>query len=288
MRLCGVVSHEGLLVGIWCSGTLVSLDPDNVTRHHRLRVIPAMGSRRPAQPDLDVDAVAVGRGPAPQDDVVADADAHLLLPARRPQFERRAGRERVGDVDQALGGLLARQVLLVLELGHGANHLVRPGDLPSQVLRDHEIRARYAGGWLTLKGRLKHQYDSDAAFEAVSGLAGVRGITNEIKVARFPARKPLEEFDFRFQTSIRRDAVQRLGQLDSSAPASPSRLPATRSSAPITPSWSPRPSGSPAAPSSTPSNTSAAGSAPDSSASYSNQVPPKATADRSCPRRRDG
>ena len=35
-----------------------------------------------------------------------------------------------------------------------------------------------------------------------------------IKQARFPARKTLEEFDFAFQTSLRRDTVLHLGQLD--------------------------------------------------------------------------
>jgi DNA replication protein DnaC len=35
-----------------------------------------------------------------------------------------------------------------------------------------------------------------------------------IKAARFPARKTIEEFDFAFQTSPRRDSVLRLGQLD--------------------------------------------------------------------------
>src|SRR5215210_2601513 len=35
-----------------------------------------------------------------------------------------------------------------------------------------------------------------------------------IKAARFPARNTLEEFDFAFQTSIRRDQVPHLGQLD--------------------------------------------------------------------------
>jgi DNA replication protein DnaC len=35
-----------------------------------------------------------------------------------------------------------------------------------------------------------------------------------IKAARFPARKTIEEFDFAFQTSLRRDAVLHLGQLD--------------------------------------------------------------------------
>src|SRR5918911_394915 len=37
---------------------------------------------------------------------------------------------------------------------------------------------------------------------------------SRIKAARFPARKTLEEFDFTFQTSLRRDTVLHLGQLD--------------------------------------------------------------------------
>ena len=39
-----------------------------------------------------------------------------------------------------------------------------------------------ANGWLTLKGEVKHQYESNAAFEVVHRLPGVGGITNEIKV----------------------------------------------------------------------------------------------------------
>jgi DNA replication protein DnaC len=35
-----------------------------------------------------------------------------------------------------------------------------------------------------------------------------------IKAARFPARKTIEEFDFAFQASLRRDAVLHLAQLD--------------------------------------------------------------------------
>lgn len=40
-------------------------------------------------------------------------------------------------------------------------------------------------GWLTLKGEVEHQYESDAAFEAVSGVAGVGGRTNAIKVITY-------------------------------------------------------------------------------------------------------
>jgi osmotically-inducible protein OsmY len=37
-------------------------------------------------------------------------------------------------------------------------------------------------GWLTLRGQVKHQDESDAAFGAVSGLPGVGGMTNKIVV----------------------------------------------------------------------------------------------------------
>ena len=35
-----------------------------------------------------------------------------------------------------------------------------------------------------------------------------------IKAARFPARKTLEEFDFTFQRSVRKQVIEHLGQLD--------------------------------------------------------------------------
>lgn len=44
------------------------------------------------------------------------------------------------------------------------------------------IEATVANGWLTLKGDVKHQYESDAAFDAVRGLPGLGGITNKITV----------------------------------------------------------------------------------------------------------
>jgi DNA replication protein DnaC len=40
------------------------------------------------------------------------------------------------------------------------------------------------------------------------------GGESRIKAARFPARKTLEEFDFTFQRSVRRQVVEHLGQLD--------------------------------------------------------------------------
>src|SRR5213080_1423691 len=40
------------------------------------------------------------------------------------------------------------------------------------------------------------------------------GGESRIKAARFPARKTLEEFDFSFQRSVKRQVVEHLGQLD--------------------------------------------------------------------------
>jgi hypothetical protein len=41
---------------------------------------------------------------------------------------------------------------------------------------------RVAYGWLTLRGQAKHQSESNAAFEAVSGPPRVGGITIKIQV----------------------------------------------------------------------------------------------------------
>lgn len=46
----------------------------------------------------------------------------------------------------------------------------------------HRIDVTVANGWLTLKGEVKQQHENDAAFQAVYGLPGLGGITNEIKV----------------------------------------------------------------------------------------------------------
>ena len=40
------------------------------------------------------------------------------------------------------------------------------------------------------------------------------GGEGRIRAARFPARKTLEEFDFAFQRSVRKQVIEHLGQLD--------------------------------------------------------------------------
>ena len=55
--------------------------------------------------------------------------------------------------------------------------LMSSPDVPADM-----IDVRVADGWLTLSGQVKHQSESNAAFEAVSGLPGLGGITNKIQV----------------------------------------------------------------------------------------------------------
>jgi osmotically-inducible protein OsmY len=54
-------------------------------------------------------------------------------------------------------------------------------------LHAHQIDVDVADAWVTLKGEVKHQHESDAAFEDVSKLDDVGGITNAIKVVTAPS-----------------------------------------------------------------------------------------------------
>jgi osmotically-inducible protein OsmY len=47
---------------------------------------------------------------------------------------------------------------------------------------DERIDVRVSDGWLTLKGEVRRQSESDSAFEAAARVPGIGGITNEIKV----------------------------------------------------------------------------------------------------------
>ena len=55
--------------------------------------------------------------------------------------------------------------------------LMSDPDVPADRVDVH-----VSAGWVTLKGEVRHQRESDVAFRDVSGLPGVGGITNEIKV----------------------------------------------------------------------------------------------------------
>jgi osmotically-inducible protein OsmY len=44
------------------------------------------------------------------------------------------------------------------------------------------VDVKVADGWVTLKGDVAYQFQSDAAYEDVASLYGVYGVTNEIRV----------------------------------------------------------------------------------------------------------
>ena len=62
------------------------------------------------------------------------------------------------------------------------------------------------------------------------------GGEGRIKAARFPARKTLEEFDFTFQRSVKKQVIEHLGQLDF-LHAQAERDPARPARAPARPIW---------------------------------------------------
>jgi osmotically-inducible protein OsmY len=54
--------------------------------------------------------------------------------------------------------------------------------MSSPGVPDDLIDVRVADTWLTLSGQVRRQHESNAAFEAVSGLPRVGGVTNKIQV----------------------------------------------------------------------------------------------------------
>ena len=61
--------------------------------------------------------------------------------------------------------------------GKALQALMSNPDVPAD-----RLEVSVSNGWLTLKGEVRRQQESNAAFEAVHGLAGVGGTTNEIRV----------------------------------------------------------------------------------------------------------
>ena len=53
-------------------------------------------------------------------------------------------------------------------------------------VHENTVDVAVDGGWVTLKGEVRHQHESDAAFEDVAQLEDVGGITNAIKVVTAP------------------------------------------------------------------------------------------------------
>lgn len=87
-------------------------------------------------------------------------------------------------------------------------------DLAQAVLRalewdiavpDEKIKVRVDDGWVTLEGEVALQFHRAAAENAVRRLAGVRGVTNQIRLQIMPTVKPAAVKD-RIEAALRRSA----------------------------------------------------------------------------------
>jgi osmotically-inducible protein OsmY len=91
------------------------------------------------------------------------------------------------EVAKSVNGVRAVQDELVIDprdrwedaeiRGAALNALIADPDVPAET-----IDVTVADGWITLKGRVKRQSESNAAFDAVSQLNREGGVTNKIQV----------------------------------------------------------------------------------------------------------
>jgi osmotically-inducible protein OsmY len=62
--------------------------------------------------------------------------------------------------------------------GAALQNLIWDVDVPSDL-----VDVKVDDGWVTLKGNVSYQFESDAAYDDVASLYGVLGVTNEIVVS---------------------------------------------------------------------------------------------------------
>jgi osmotically-inducible protein OsmY len=117
---------------------------------------------------------------------VAGDGGIITLRGTVERFSQRRAAERdaraVDDVDDVINHL--KITLLGVDRreddeirGAALQHLIWDAEVPSD-----SIDVKVQDGWVTLTGDVGFPFQSDAAYEDVSRLYGVAGVTNEIKV----------------------------------------------------------------------------------------------------------
>ena len=120
----------------------------------------------------------------PKEVAVSESAATVALPGTvRSVHQRRMALEAVRSVR---GVHDVRNELRVDPRDHRPDDELRGIALQALIDVDavpaDRIEVSASAGWLTLKGAVKRQEESDAAFRAVAALPGVGGITNRIDV----------------------------------------------------------------------------------------------------------
>ena len=126
------------------------------------------------------------RIPSPSEIAVKAYDGAVALRGTVGSFaQRRAAAQDAGKVQGVFDVDNELQVRLLDEYaredadirGAALQSLMWDSEIPSGA-----IDVKVVDGWLTLKGDVDYQFQSDYAFADVANLFGVVGITNEIKV----------------------------------------------------------------------------------------------------------
>ena len=122
--------------------------------------------------------------PHPKEIAVSEREGDVTLRGSVGSFQQRQAAVRVA---KSIRGVRAVEDQLVVDLrDHWDDDEIRGVALQalmsSEAVPAERVDVRVDAGWLTLKGEVSHQYESDAAFAAASEVPGVGGITNEIKV----------------------------------------------------------------------------------------------------------
>ena len=120
--------------------------------------------------------------------VQGDADVITLRGTVESFAQRRAAVQDahrvlgVGAVDDEIRvNLLGKWVRGDDEIrGIALQNLVWDVEVPTDA-----VNVTVEDGWVKLSGTVRHQYQSEAAFNDVASLYGVAGVTNEIKVVSF-------------------------------------------------------------------------------------------------------
>lgn len=141
----------------------------------------------PSQLEAEVRA-AIDRDPRivnPIDIAVSEHAGTVTLRGTVDSFKQR--RAAVEDANRPTGSYEVVDELQVRLLEDDRRDDALRGAILERLMHDPDvpddfIDVRVKDGWATLKGQVKRQFQSDAAFEAVASTEGVGGITNEIKV----------------------------------------------------------------------------------------------------------
>jgi len=126
------------------------------------------------------------RLPAAEEIAVDAFDGTVTLRGTVGSFAQQ--RAAVADARRASGGAVFFDDLNVRLLGDDRrNDAEIRGAALQRLIWDSlspgtDLDVGVADGWVTLKGEVEFQFQSDLAFDDVAGLYGVIGVTNEVKV----------------------------------------------------------------------------------------------------------